>query len=278
MNNTSIAFIGAGNMARSLISGLLASGYPASQLAAADPAEEQRALIDQLGVQSAADNSAIVAAADVIVLAVKPQILAKVVSSLSLTTAQLVISIAAGVDMASISSSLGTQQPLVRCMPNTPALLQQGITGLCANAAVSPAQRDQAEQLLAAAGATIWFDKEADLDAVTAVSGSGPAYFFYLMEAMIDTGERLGLDREIATQLTLATARGAAAMAEQGVVQGQTPAILRNNVTSPGGTTERALSIMDKHNTQAHLGDAIAGAAERAQELAAELAKDFKHS
>lgn len=278
MNNTSIAFIGAGNMARSLISGLLASGYPASQLAAADPAEEQRALIDQLGVQSAADNSAIVAAADVIVLAVKPQILAKVVSSLSLTTAQLVISIAAGVDMASISSSLGTQQPLVRCMPNTPALLQQGITGLCANAAVSSAQRDQAEQLLAAAGATIWFDKEADLDAVTAVSGSGPAYFFYLMEAMIDTGERLGLDREIATQLTLATARGAAAMAEQGVVQGQTPAILRNNVTSPGGTTERALSIMDEHNTQAHLGDAIAGAAERAQELAAELAKDFKHS
>ncbi len=278
MNNRSIAFIGAGNMARSLISGLLASGYPASQLSAADPAAEQRALIDQLGVHSAADNSAIVAAADVIVLAVKPQILAKVVGGLSLTPSQLVISIAAGVDMASISSALGAQQPLVRCMPNTPALLQQGITGLCANPAVSADQRNQAEQLLAAAGATLWFDNEADLDAVTAVSGSGPAYFFYLMEAMIDTGERLGLDREIATQLTLATARGAAAMAEQGVAQGQTPAVLRNNVTSPGGTTERALSIMDQHNTQAHLGDAIAGAAQRAQELAAELAKDFKHS
>ena len=275
MNNTFIAFIGAGNMARSLISGLLASGHPASQLAAADPADEQRELINQLGVHSAADNSAIVAAADVIVLAVKPQILAKVVSGLSLKPAQLLISIAAGVTMDSISSSLGAHQPLVRCMPNTPALLQQGITGLCANAAVSPDQRNQAQQLLAAAGTTIWFDNETDLDAVTAVSGSGPAYFFYLMEAMIDAGERLGLNREVATQLTLATARGAAAMAEQGVGQGQTPAVLRSNVTSPGGTTERALSIMDEHNTQAHLGAAIAGAAQRAQELAAELAKDF---
>lgn len=278
MNNTAIAFIGAGNMARSLISGLLASGHPASALAAADPADEQRALIQALGVHSAADNSAMVAAADVIVLAVKPQILAKVVASLNLSPIQLVISIAAGVTMDSISTLLGAQQPLVRCMPNTPALLQQGITGLCANPAVSQEQRQQAEQLLSAAGATLWFDEEADLDAVTAVSGSGPAYFFYLMEAMIDAGERLGLNRKIATQLTLATAKGAAAMAEQGVTQGQTPAVLRNNVTSPGGTTERALSIMDEHNTQAHLGDAIAGAALRAQELAAELAKDFNRS
>jgi pyrroline-5-carboxylate reductase len=278
VNNCAIAFIGAGNMARSLISGLLASGHPASQLAAADPAEEQRALIQALGVHSAADNSAIVTAADVIVLAVKPQILAKVVANLSLAPTQLVISIAAGVTMDSISAMLGAQQPLVRCMPNTPALLQQGITGLCANTAVSADQRAQAEQLLAAAGATLWFDQEADLDAVTAVSGSGPAYFFYLMEAMIDAGERLGLERDIATQLTLATARGAAAMAEQGASQGQTPAMLRTNVTSPGGTTERALAIMDQHNTQAHLGDAIAGAAQRAQELAEELAKDFDRS
>ena len=116
------------------------------------------------------------------------------------------------------------------------------------------------------------------MDAVTSVSGSGPAYFFYLMEAMIDAGERLGLERDIATQLTLATARGAAAMAEQGASQGQTPTMLRSNVTSPGGTTERALAIMDQHNTQANLGDAIAGAAQRAQELAEELAKDFDRS
>lgn len=278
MNYPSIAFIGAGNMARSLISGLLASGHPASHIAAADPAEAQRATIQQLGVHSAADNGDIVAAADVIVLAVKPQIMAKVIEHLSLKPSQLVISIAAGVTMDSISTALGTQQPLVRCMPNTPALLQQGITGLCANSAVSTDQRAQAERLLTAAGATLWFDQESDLDAVTAVSGSGPAYFFYLMEAMINAGENLGLSRDVATQLTLATASGAAAMAEQGASQDQTPGVLRTNVTSPGGTTERALSIMDANNIQTHLGDAIAGAATRAQELAEELAKDFDRS
>ncbi len=270
-----IAFIGAGNMAGSLIAGLLASGHPASAISAADPSAEQRQHMSAFGIATAADNNDITETADVVVLAVKPQIMAKVLASLSVAPTTLLISIAAGIDMPTIERLTGSAQPLVRCMPNTPALLQQGITGLCANNAVTSAQRQQAQDILNAAGSTIWFDNEADLDAVTAVSGSGPAYFFYLMEAMITAGEALGLDRATATRLTLATARGAAAMAEQGVTDGTTPAQLRANVTSPGGTTQRALAILDEHNTQAHMIAAVSGAAQRAQELASELAQEF---
>jgi len=272
VTSASIAFIGAGNMAQSLISGMLASGVPADQLAAADPAAQQRAVIAAKGVHTAEQGNALLNDATVVVLAVKPQVIDAVVSELDLTEQHLLISIAAGVDMAAMSRLTSANQPIVRCMPNTPALLQQGITGLCANGAVTQTQRAQAQQILSAAGEVIWFDNEIDLDAVTAVSGSGPAYFFYLMEAMVAAGEALGLDTATATKLTLATATGAAAMAQHGASNGQTPAQLRTNVTSPGGTTERALAILDQHQASQQIQNAVHGAAQRAAEMARDMA------
>lgn len=268
MNDTTIAFVGAGNMARSLISGLLASGYDAARIRASDPSAEQRALVAALGVHVVADNAAAVAQAGVVVLAVKPQVLGAVLSGLPIETSQLLLSIAAGVPIASIERWSSPTQPVVRCMPNTPALLGAGITGLHANQAVSEPGRGLAERILGAAGRTLWVDEESQLDAVTAVSGSGPAYFFYLMEAMIEAAEALGLPRAVAAELTLETAYGAALMARQPDAD---PARLRQNVTSPGGTTERALGILDQAGVHQAIVAAVSGAAERARELAKEF-------
>jgi len=160
--------------------------------------------------------------------------------------------------------------PIVRCMPNTPSLLGAGITGMFANAAVSEAQREAADAVLSSAGRTLWVEDEDALDAVTGVSGSGPAYFFYLMEAMIDAGVELGLSREAATTLTLETAYGAARMAREG---DDPPARLRANVSSPGGTTERAVSILEAAHFRDTVGQAVAGAAQRARELAEDIAR-----
>ncbi len=274
MSHPTIAFIGAGNMASSLIHGLLAAGHPASALRAADPVPEARARLADLGLTTADDNDAVVRDAAVVVLAIKPQVMAQVLDTLNLAPSQLVVSIAAGVTLDAMSGLAGPEQPIVRCMPNTPALVQAGITGLYANPHVSAEQRQLCETVLGAAGEVVWVDEEAALDAVTAVSGSGPAYFFYLMEAMIKAGESLGLSAEVATRLTVATAAGAAKMA----ATGESPAQLRINVTSPGGTTQQALSILDTHNTGQHLFDAVVGAAHRADELGRELAKDFSRS
>lgn len=271
MQDMTIAFIGAGNMARSLASGLLAAGAGPERVRAADPAPAQRAQFAELGCATFADNEAAVADADVVVLAVKPQVLGAVLSDLRLGPQQLLISIAAGVPLAALQSWSPPGTAIVRCMPNTPALLGAGITGLFANPAVTEAQRARSEAILASAGQTLWVAREDLLDAVTAVSGSGPAYFFYLMEAMIDAGERLGLDRDSATRLTLQTALGAARMACEG---SDPPARLRANVTSPGGTTERALSILDGAAVHDAIERAVAGAAQRA----AELAKEFGES
>ena len=271
MNHPTVVFIGAGNMASSLIQGLLAAGHPASNLRAADPMAEQRSRLATLGIATFTSNDEACADADVIVLAIKPQVMAAVLRDLTITPGQLLISIAAGVTLDALAALTPAAQPIVRCMPNTPALLQAGISGLYANAAVAAEQRDVATRILQAAGSVVWLDAEADLDAVTAVSGSGPAYFFYLMEAMIRAGESLGLSREVATRLTVATAEGAAMMA----ATGDAPAQLRINVTSPGGTTQQALSILDGHDTQQHLYDAVIGAAHRSQELGTELAKEF---
>jgi len=268
LNDATIAFIGAGNMARSLISGLLGSGHAAARLRASDPAADQRATVAALGIEVVEDNAAAIEGAAVVVLAVKPQVMGTVLSALDLDPAQLVISIAAGVPIESLERWSAPAQPLVRCMPNTPALLGAGITGLFANAAVDAAGRALAERVLGAAGRTLWVAAEPELDAVTAVSGSGPAYFFYLMEAMIDAGEALGLSRAVATELTLETAYGAALMARQRDAE---PARLRQNVTSPGGTTERALDILEAAGVRRTLGAAIEGAALRAQELAREF-------
>ncbi len=268
MNDPIIAFIGAGNMARSLVSGLLATGVPAARLRASDPDPDQRRQLAALDVTTFDDNDAATAGADVVVLAVKPQVLGRVLETLSVEGSQLLLSIAAGVPLAAMESRTPPGTAIVRCMPNTPALLGAGITGLFANRSVSEAQGRAAENILAAAGSVVWVDEESRLDAVTAVSGSGPAYFFYLMEALIDAGEALGLDRDTATRLTLETAYGAARMAREG---SQSPAQLRANVTSPGGTTERALTILDAHDTKAVLQQAVAGAAARARELAEEF-------
>ncbi len=264
-----ITFIGAGNMARSLISGLLASGHPAAALRAADPQEAQRTLTAELGLVVGDDNEAAVRGADVVVLAVKPQVLGKVLEELEgLTAKQLIVSIAAGVSLESLERWCPPRQPIVRCMPNTPALLGAGITALYANKQVNEAQRHSAAGLLDAVGKTLWVSEEQQLDAVTAVSGSGPAYFFYLMEAMIDAGVALGLDRADAEQLTLETAYGAARMARE---TGTAPAELRRNVTSPGGTTQRALETLEAGGVRQAINDALAGAATRSRELAKEF-------
>ncbi|MFW6094340.1 MAG: pyrroline-5-carboxylate reductase [Pseudomonadota bacterium] len=268
MNHPVIAFIGAGNMARSLINGLLSSGTPAASLRASDPSAEQRGRLGALGIDTLEDNAEAVRGADVVVLAVKPQILGQVLPSVPLKREQLVISIAAGVPLGALEAWAAAEAPIVRGMPNTPALLGAGITGMHANARASAADRQTADQVMRAAGATLWVEREDLLDAVTAVSGSGPAYFFYLMEAMIEAGTALGLDRDSATTLTLETALGAARMAREG---NDPPATLRANVTSPGGTTERALSILDAAGTRGAVEQAMAGAAQRARELAKEF-------
>ncbi len=269
MKQTTIGFIGAGNMASSLIQGLLSDGHPAENLRVADPISDQLQRLAPLGIGTSTDNNLAISGADVIVLAVKPQVAGEVVSGLSeLNEGQLLISIAAGINLTSLQTWTHPDQPIVRCMPNTPALVGKGATGLFANAHCSSDQRRTATDILDAVGNTVWVEEERELDAVTAVSGSGPAYFFLLMEAMIDAGVALGLDRETATQLTLQTAAGAAAMAQDG---DDAPSVLRQNVTSPGGTTEAALNAM----YDAGLPDIIARALSAADTRAAELAEEF---
>ena len=270
MNTTRIAFIGAGNMAASLIGGLRAKGLEADQIRASDPGAETRAKVAaEHGIQVFADNAEAIAGVDVIVLAVKPQAMKAVCEALrpSLQPQQLVVSIAAGITCSSMNNWLGAQ-PIVRCMPNTPALLRQGVSGLYATAQVSAQQRQQAEELLSAVGIALWLDQEQQLDAVTAVSGSGPAYFFLLIEAMTAAGEKLGLSRETAAQLTLQTALGAAHMAVSSDVDA---AELRRRVTSPAGTTEAAIKSFQAGGFEALVEKALGAAAHRSAEMAEQL-------
>ena len=269
--SSKIGFIGAGNMASSLIRGLLNSGLPAEQIVAADPVATQLEALASTGVGTTTDNAEVVAGCEVIVLAVKPQVLGEILRQLALNTKQLVVCIAAGVPLASLERWTSANQPIVRCMPNTPALLGAGVTALFANDQVGNEQRNRAEQILGAAGKTLWVGDESQLDAVTAVSGSGPAYFFYVMEAMIDTAKQLGLDAETAATLTIETAYGAARMAREGK---SSPAELRRQVTSPGGTTERAISVLDAADARGMISSALTGAARRSEELAMEFGAD----
>lgn len=270
MSDTRITFIGAGNMAASLIGGLRAQGTPAASLRASDPSAEQRARISaEHGIETFIDNAEAIRDADVLVLAVKPQSMKALCLSLApqLRANQLIVSIAAGISCASLERWLGPQA-LVRCMPNTPALLRQGASGLYANPQVSATQRSQAEQLLSAVGLTLWLDEERLIDAVTAVSGSGPAYFFLLIEAMTSAGERLGLPRDVALQLTRQTALGAARMALESDVD---TVELRRRVTSPGGTTEAAINTFQAGGFEALVDQALNAAAGRSAELAEQL-------
>lgn len=272
MNIPRIAFIGGGNMAASLIGGLRAQGFAADAICASDPGEEQRNRIStEHGIRTYADNADALANADVVVLAVKPQVMQTVCRDLAgqLQAQQLIVSIAAGISCASLQNWLGPQpRALVRCMPNTPSLLRQGVSGLYANAQVSDTQKQQAEQLLSAVGLALWLADEALIDAVTAVSGSGPAYFFLLIEAMTAAGEQLGLPRETAAQLTLQTALGAARMACESDVEA---AELRRRVTSPNGTTEAAIKTFQTGGFEQLVQQALNAAARRSTELAEQL-------
>ena len=244
MKDTSIAFIGGGNMARSLIGGLIASGSDPTSLWVAEPDAGQREILrGRFGVHTGVDNRDIAARAEIVVLAVKPQVLRPVARELAEIVGArqpLVISIAAGVREPDIRRWLGGAAAIVRAMPNTPALVGSGATALFANAQVSDSQRQTAESILRAVGLVVWVAAEGLLDAVTALSGSGPAYFFLLMETLEKIGVRLGLEPEIARLLTIQTAFGAAKMALESP---DNAAALRARVTSPGGTTERAISV-----------------------------------
>lgn len=270
--NATICFIGAGNMAKSLIGGLIASGYKKSHIIATDPTAVQRdAMVQNFGINCMADNNEAIAQADIVVLAVKPQLLQTVCSEIK-TSIQakptLVISVAAGIRSQDINHWLGDNVAIVRTMPNTPAFIQTGATGLFANDLTSESQKSHAEHILRAAGITIWVNEESQLDAVTALSGSGPAYYFLFMEAMEDTAQKLGLDAKTAHLLTMQTALGAAKMVMESQ---QDCATLRRNVTSPNGTTERAIQSFENANIRQTIENAMRAAHQRAGELADEL-------
>ena len=271
MSTTRIAFIGAGNMAASLIGGLRAQGVDAADIRASDPGADTRARISaEHGITVVADNAEAIEGADVIVLAVKPQMMKNVCQALSpsLKPGQLIVSVAAGITCASLNQWLGEQQPVVRCMPNTPALLRKGVSGLYATDKVTDTQRQQAEQLLSAVGIALWLEQEQQLDAVTAVSGSGPAYFFLLIEAMTAAGVKLGLPENVARQLTEQTALGAALMSTGSDVDA---AELRRRVTSPAGTTEAAIKAFQAGGFERLVETALTAAAHRSAELAEQL-------
>lgn len=272
MQHPSITFIGGGNMATSLLGGLIADGWNPDHIQVSEPDPARRELLhSRYGVDTDTDNSAAVNRSDVVVLAVKPQILKLVATDIAAAVQgrrPLVVSIAAGVREPDLRRWLGGDAAVVRCMPNTPALVQTAATGLYANAQVSPDQRDLAESILRAVGMTQWVGDEELLDAVTALSGSGPAYFFLVMEALEQAGTALGLPAEQARLLTLQTAMGAAKMALESSVS---PAELRERVTSPGGTTERAIQVLEDGGLRDLLHSALAAARERAEQLADSL-------
>lgn len=271
--NRNICFIGGGNMAQALIGGLISRGLPSTRITVSDPVEQVRHLLAEKDLVVTEDNASAIREADVVVLAVKPQVLANVLKPLNgLFDGKLIISIVAGAEIATIAALTGSNR-IVRVMPNTPALVQTGAHGLYATEAVDKEDRDLASQVLAATGLTLWVGEEAQIDAVTAVSGSGPAYFFYMMESMIRAGKNLGLDEKVATALTLQTALGAAQMA---ITSSNTPAELRKNVTSPNGTTQAALEVFDRAQISQNIQAALAAAQKRSQELAQELSESSK--
>ncbi len=276
MKNCTISFIGAGNMARSLIGGLINNGFPACQIHIADIEPKCLQSLQQQfpQINTYTDNVTAAQHGDVVVLAVKPQQVQAVIKSLapSWRHEQLLISIAAGIRLDAMFRWL--KQPsaaIVRAMPNTPALVQAGASALLANSHVTTEQHELAESLLRAVGLALWVNNEAQMDAVTAVSGSGPAYFFLVMEAMETAAVEIGLDADTARILTLQTAFGAAKMA----LESQEPASqLRERVTSPGGTTERALHELEDGGIHGLFENALVAAALRARELATQFGKD----
>tara|TARA_B110000444_G_scaffold259783_1_gene304621 strand:+ start:689 stop:1504 length:816 start_codon:yes stop_codon:yes gene_type:complete len=265
-----IAFIGGGNMATSLIGGILDKGHPSSHITVSGPTEEKLFRLNQkFGISTTKDNSIAATGAEVILLSVKPKMVKSVSLELSasLKHRPLVISVAAGIPLSSLQKWLGKDAPIVRCMPNTPALVQAGATGLFANTVVSREQCGLATEIFNAVGVCCWLEKEEDIDAVTAVSGSAPAYFFLFMEAMEKTGIELGLSQKVARKLILQTALGAAKMAMENDIE---PAELRRRVTSPAGTTEAAINTFLEGDIVGLFNKAMTSCVKRAKELAKE--------
>jgi pyrroline-5-carboxylate reductase len=275
VSSSLVGFIGAGNMARSLAGGLVNNGWDRARLLLADPDAGQRQGVEQaLGLRTTADNAEVAASADVLVLAVKPQVLGAVARGLAgavQTKRPLVVSIAAGVRIDDLARWLGGAVPIVRAMPNTAALIGSGASGMFANELVTTPMRDQAEAILRAVGVAVWVENESLIDTVTALSGSGPAYFFLMMEALEQAAIREGLDPKTARLLTLETAFGAAKMALEG---SEEPALLRRRVTSPGGTTEQAVKVLEDGGIRRLFHDAVQAAIRRARELADMFGKD----
>jgi len=269
MDQAMIGFIGAGNMGRSLAGGLLKSGWDRQRLVLADAVPETRQVVGNLlGLTVYADNNEVADRADVLVLATKPQqmrAVCKGVAPAVQSRKPLIVSIAAGVRIKNIEDWLGGNLPIVRVMPNTPALVNSGASALFANPRASDRQRELAESILRTVGVAIWLSSEDQLDAVTGVSGSGPAYFFLAMEALEQAAVEQGLDAAIARLLVVETAFGAAKMALE---SGTDPAELRRNVTSPGGTTERAIAKLQDGGFERLFKQAVAAATARSRELA----------
>lgn len=265
-----IGFIGAGNMASSLIAGLVKSGYDKKLISIADPSAAQIRKMKGLDIRNHVDNLKLSEWADIVILAVKPQIVQKVCKQITRDKRPLLISIAAGIRTDTIIKWLGFETAVIRVMPNTPALVRQGMSALYANSETSTDQQQQAESILESVGNTLWLDHEDTMDLVTAISGSGPAYFFLLMETLIAAARNQGLSDEVARKLVLQTALGAAVMASESGVE---PAELRRQVTSPGGTTERAIETFLNGGLEKLTEDAITAATERSIELSKQLDK-----
>jgi pyrroline-5-carboxylate reductase len=276
MKQCTIAFIGGGNMARSLIGGLISNQFTAENIHVSDAnTEALDNLASRYNVKTFTDNLAAIADADVVILAVKPQQLQSVIRQISPAWQQdkLLISIAAGIRLDDISRWLDFDgAAIVRAMPNTPSLVQAGATALCANDYVTSAQHELAESMLRAVGLALWISDEKQMDAVTALSGSGPAYFFLVLEALQTAGMELGLPEETARLLALETSFGAAKMALE---SDESACVLRQRVTSPGGTTERALDVFEQGDLRGLFKQALTAAAQRADELAEQLGQDY---
>ena len=274
LDNKKISFIGGGNMAQALISGLVSCGVKPSLITVADPSSEAREQLAAKGlnaVDPTVDAKAAVIDADIVVLAVKPQVMKPVVSAFAdALDNQLVVSVAAGLSTALLSDMLGGYSNIVRAMPNTPAMIQMGATGLYGTDDISAEQKQLATAVMEASGLVMWVDNEEHMHAVTAVSGSAPAYMFYFIESMVDGAVALGLDKEQASALAMQTMLGAAKMAMD---SDDAPAELRRKVTSPNGTTQAAVESMQANDIGRQIVEAMQACYDRSQALSEEMSK-----
>jgi pyrroline-5-carboxylate reductase len=272
LDNKKISFIGGGNMAQALISGLISCGVKPEQVTIADPSDEIRQQLAAKGlntVDPTADPKAAVVDADVVVLAVKPQVMKPVVSGFAdALDNQLVISVAAGLSTELLSGMLGGYGNIVRAMPNTPAMIQMGATGLYGTDDITDAQKQLATAVMEASGLVMWVEDEAQMHAVTAVSGSAPAYVFYFIESMVDGAVALGLDKEQASALAMQTVLGAAKMA---MGSDDARAELRRKVTSPNGTTQAAIESLQANEVGRQIAEAMKACSDRSQALSEEM-------